>query len=162
MKGLHIVQDMERLLRKTADKLQSGQDASSFVIDLATKVKKMRDHLEYEKLAQEIASFSELGFKTLREFESDPLFEGEDAEANTKKLRGAIASAKRKDREMRQRNTKNKRFRQDKGAGSSQQFQQYPQQNQQAPAPEVRKCYRCQKHGHIAKDCQQPDTRNNK
>ena len=58
-------------------------------------VEHLNDSVESEIQANKIASRSSFGWKTVKMFESDSLFEGEDADSLTKKLRSAEYQAGR-------------------------------------------------------------------
>lgn len=62
---------------------------------VAERVAGMQTKVEAEVLANQISSTSEHGLRTVKHFEANSLFAGEDAEAMTKRLKKAnLAAAK--------------------------------------------------------------------
>ena len=89
------LEDLKELFEKIAkDKAQNNIDDRDFS-KVSSKMTDMEKLLSDEMDANKIASKSPYSWRTVKFFESDDLFQGDDAEALTKKLRSAEYQAGR-------------------------------------------------------------------
>ena len=88
--ALDVVADIEAQLRKIDLKMKRGQGIQLTLAFMATKVNELKTVLQDEKLAQEIASFSEHGHYTLKAYERPPMFEGDNADELFKRWKGFV------------------------------------------------------------------------
>ena len=80
------VSDAKELIEKA---ISHDGDIYSILCSLAEKMNTISDKVDSEILANRIASKATYGWKTVKCFETDSLFQGEDAEALTKKFKQA-------------------------------------------------------------------------
>ena len=88
------LQDMHEIMQVAASANDFNSICSAFN-QVVERVAGMQTKVEAEVLANQIARTSEHGWRTVKHFETNSLFTGEDAEAMTKRLKKAnLAAAK--------------------------------------------------------------------
>lgn len=130
------------------------KESQDLVLKMEAGVKKISQLVEGELLANAMASKSLCGWRTVKNFEQNPLFSGEDAEAQTKKFRQAEFQAIKDGQRFRKRpsysNFKSKlpyQRRVEAAAGSA-------EASVQSAAPALaRTCFKCGLPGHFKREC---------
>ena len=124
---------------------------------LAGIVEHLTDSVESEIQANKIASRSSFGWKTVKMFESDSLFQGEEADSLTKKLRSAEYQA---GRDSKFKNSFRK-TRWDKKPSDSRTSESRSSDSRNSDSRVVKKpfdmskivCFRCSETGHFQNNC---------
>lgn len=118
-----------------------------------SKLKKLQELVKDEVTANKIASKANFGWKTVKLFENDSIFEGENAESLSKKLKSAEYQASRE------------YFRGKRGFSGKRRFSGKPSRWDSSPAPAassttasvtsapVKLCYKCNLPGHFQLKC---------
>ena len=158
------IEDMEDLLKSLAEKTKRGLDTRATIIEICKQVDLLKACLVKEKEANEIVTASEHGYITLKHYDTNPIFVGDQAtcEKKTKDLYAAHGKASREvNRNLNRNRNRNQKtnFYQNKRRFGQNQNQQQFQQFQQPPPPQPNqnwKCFNCEKMGHIARECTAP------
>lgn len=83
-----FILDDSRDLLEAASTCQ-GNDVYEYIEQLSAKIEDLSSKVNGEFLANKMASKAEFGWRTVKYFETDSLFKGEDAESLTKKFKKA-------------------------------------------------------------------------
>lgn len=150
------LQDSVELLESLTDFPVCSENAELYMEKLPEvkdKLTNLKDLVSNEITANKIASKANFGWKTVKHFENDSLFQGENADALSKKLKSAEFQASRELFRGRGRGLKRKfpyKSRWDSPPSTS--TSAFHQQQQQPSVP-PKLCYKCDKPGHFRDKC---------
>ena len=83
----HGLEDIEEQLGVLKEDFEAGALNANSFDEVGDSLLSLQNMVEEEKTANVIAGTSVTGWRTLKYFETDPIFKGEDAEVRTAKLR---------------------------------------------------------------------------